>query len=155
MWKHNNGSIHRSSRAVKKNHAGGFGSAWGFVLGAAALLLASGCEDETPPPPAPSFVDGSAQLVCEADAEDLNVLVGGSVQITAADLLSVDVELPGTPGALPLALEGTAEADKPQTWRFTFDPSKRLLCNAQLIATFNALDGRGERASVSASASAQ
>jgi hypothetical protein len=152
MWKHNNGPIQRSSGAVKKSHAGELGRAWGFLLGVSALLLAGGCEDEVPPPPAPSFVDGSAQLVCEADAEDLNVLVGGSVQVTATDLLSVDVELPGTPGALALVLEGTAEADKPQTWRFTFDPNKRLLCNAQLIATFNALDGRGERASVSTSA---
>lgn len=121
------------------------------VVATLGVIAAVGCSEETPPPPAPKFVAGSARLDCALDAEDRSVLTGGEVQVVAQGLLSVTAQLPGV-GEIALVAQGEAVAEQPQTWRFAYEQDRRLLCEAQLVATFEALDERGERTKVSVSA---
>ena len=119
-----------------------------------ALTFASGCEDE-PPPQEPVFEEGSAALLCEA-TQDTNedVLVGGAIGVLDDNLESVQVSFGGLQSALALTgdalAEGMSPKDTPQTWRFSFEASKRVLCTQELVLTFIAVDADGASISTNA-----
>jgi hypothetical protein len=94
-------------------------------------------------------VEGSALLECALDGEDRRVLTGGGVQVVGEGTLTVTVRLPGVE-VITLTSQGAPEEGQPQAWRFTYAQDKRMLCTSQLVATFEVMDERGERASVSA-----